>query len=157
MTKRRPKTESAIVHASSANTSQEVYQALLEQLFEAQGSDSVANLFAGLLRLPVPHPDVIGTVARWLDPQGDDCIKLVVVRRRSGKRITKRVNDATIAKTAIAYRQARGKVYGSLKAAVYATAVHYGVSGHAVRKAMRSFNGGAPPSEAFSPRDFFKK
>jgi hypothetical protein len=138
MTKRRPKTESAIVHASSANTSQEVYQALLEQLFEAQGSDSVAELFAGLLRAPAPHPDVIATVARWLDPQGDDYIKLVVVGRRSGKRMTKRVNDATIAKATIEYQQALGNKHGDQKKAVKEAHKGFGVSKATVLKAIRS-------------------
>jgi hypothetical protein len=154
MTKRRPKTESAIVHASSANTNQEVYAALVEQLLEAEGPDSVARFLAGLLRLPAPHPDVLAMVARWLDPQADDHIKLVVVARRSGNRMTKRVNDATIARVAIEYRQSLDNKQGSLKAAVSATADRFGVSQPTVRKAMRSFNAGAPPSDAFSSRSF---
>jgi len=157
MTKHRWKTKSAIIHASIANASQEVYAAVVEQLFEARGPDAAASLLAGSLRLPDPHPDVIATVARWLDPQTDDYIKLVVVGRRSGKRMTKRVNDTTLAKAVTEYRQALGNKRGDLKIAVADTAKHYDVSEATVRKAMRSFNGGAPPSEAFNPRDFFKK
>ena len=86
MTKRRPLSdptkyefkwvrvgkESVIVHGSSAKTPQEIYAATMEQLFEVQGADAVASFLAGHLRLPDPHPDVIATVARWLDPQTDD-------------------------------------------------------------------------------------
>src|SRR5262249_33293749 len=88
--------KSATLHGSGAKTPQETHAAIVEQLFEARGADAVAELLAGLLRLPAPHPDVIATVARWLDPQTDDHIKLVVVRRRRGKSATKRVNDAAI-------------------------------------------------------------
>ena len=138
MTKRRPKTESEIVHASSANTARDVYAALLEQLFAMDGPETVASLLADRLRDPAPHPDVIATVARWLDPQTDGYINLVVVGRRDGKRTTKRVNDATIAKAAIEYQQALGNKHGDQKKAVKAVAKHYGVSEATVLKAVRS-------------------
>src|SRR5262245_64828632 len=97
--------ESAIVGGSGAKTPQELYEALVEQFFEVRGADAVARLLAKTLRLPAPHPDVIAMVARWLDPQTDDYIKLVVARRRRGKRMTKRVNDAAIAKAVLTYQQ----------------------------------------------------
>ena len=138
MTKRRPKTESEIVRASSANTARDVYASLLEQLFAMDGPETVARLLADRLRDPAPHPDVIATVARWLDPQTDDYMKLVVVGRRDGKRTTKRVNDATIAKVAIEYQQALGNKHGDQKKAVKEVAKHYGVSKATVLKALRS-------------------
>ena len=81
---------------------------------------------------------MIATVARWLDPQTDDYMKLVVVGRRDGKRTTKRVNDATIAKVAMEYQQALGNKHGDQKKAVKEVAKHYGVSKAAVLKALRS-------------------
>ena len=138
MTKRRPKTESEIVRASSANTVRDVYASLLEQLFAMDGPETVARLLADRLRDPAPHPDVIATVARLLDPQTDDYMKLVVVGRRDGKRTTKRVNDATIAKVAMEYQQALGNKHGDQKKAVKEVAKHYGVSKAAVLKALRS-------------------
>ena len=138
MTKRRPKTESEIVHASSANTTRDVYAALVEQLFATDGPEGVARLLADRLRDPAPHPDVIAIVARWLDPQTDDYMKLVVVGRRDGKRTTKRVNDATIAKVAMEYQQALGNKHGDQKKAVKEVAKQYGVSKATVLKALRS-------------------
>jgi hypothetical protein len=85
MTKRRWKSESAVIHASGANAEREVLQAVVEQLFETRGRETVARFLAEHLRIPVPTPDVIATVARWLDPQADDYIKLVVVARPRGK------------------------------------------------------------------------
>jgi hypothetical protein len=81
---------------------------------------------------------VIATVARWLDPQTDGYIKLVVVGRRDGKRTTKRVNDATIAKAAIEYQQALGNKHGDQKKAVKEVAKQYGLSKATVLKALRS-------------------
>jgi hypothetical protein len=115
-----------------------VYAALLEQLFAMDGPETVTRILADRLRDPAPHPDVIATVARWLDPQTDGYIKLVVVGRRDGKRTTKRVNDATIAKAAIEYQQALGNKHGDQKKAVKAVAKHYGVSEATVLKAIRS-------------------
>jgi hypothetical protein len=76
--------ESAIVRGSGAKAPQELYAALVEQIFEVRGADAVACFLAERLRDPEPHPDVIAMVARWLDPQTDSYIKLVVVRRRRG-------------------------------------------------------------------------
>jgi hypothetical protein len=115
-----------------------VYAALLEQLFAMGGPETVASLLADRLRDPAPNPDVIATVARWLDPRTDDYIKLVVVGRRDGKRMTKRVNDATIAQAAIEYQQALGNKHGDQKKAVKAVAKLYGVSEATVLKAIGS-------------------
>jgi len=101
--------ESAIVHGSGAKTPQELYAVLVEQLFETRGADAIASLLAENLRLPDPDPDMIATVARWLDPQTDDYIKLVVVRRRGGKTMTKRVNDRAVAKAIIKSQQELGR------------------------------------------------
>ena len=130
--------ESAIVHGSGAKSPQELYAALVEQLFETRGADAIASLLAEKLRLPDPHPDVIATVARWLDPQTDDHIKLVVVRRRRGKRITKRVNDVAIAKAVKKNMELRGNKHGDQKKAVREVAKLLGVSKATVLKAIRS-------------------
>jgi hypothetical protein len=130
--------QSAIVRGSGAKTEQEIYAALLEQLYEARGGDAVAGLLAGLLRFPAPHPDVIATVARWLDPQTDDYIKLVVVGRRGGKRLTKRVNGAAIAKAVKKNMELRGNKHGDQKKAVCEVAKLFGVSKPTVLKAIRS-------------------
>ena len=128
--------ESVIVHGSSTKTSQEIYAATMEQLFEVQGADAVASFLAGHLRLPHPHPDVIATVARWLDPQTDDYIKLVVVGRRAGKRITKRVNDAAIALAVKENMDARGNKHGDQQKAIKKVAKQFGVSKAKVLKAI---------------------
>jgi hypothetical protein len=151
--RRRWKSESAVIHASGANTEREIFQAVVEQLFEARGSKAVASLLAEALQAPTP--DVIATVACWLDPQADDYIQLVVQARRGGKRMTKRVNDATIAHAVTWRRRALGNKRGSEKVAVSDTAERYGVSEATVRKALRSFKGVPAPSEAFKP--FLKK
>ena len=130
--------KSAIVHGSSAKTPQEIYAATMEQLFEVQGADAVASFLAGHLRLPDPHPDVIATVARWLDPQTDDYIKLVVVGRRAGKRMTKRVNDAAIAEAVKKNTDTRGNKHGDQKKTVREVANLFGVSMATVLKAIRS-------------------
>jgi hypothetical protein len=130
--------ESAIVRGSGAKTEQELYAALVEQVFEARGAEAVAELLAEHLRLPDPHPDVIATVARSLDPQTDDYIKLVVVGRRGGKRMTKRVNDAAITKAVKKNMESRGNKHGNQKKAVRDVARAFGVSKATVLKAIRS-------------------
>jgi len=130
--------ESAIVHGSAAKTDQEIYEAIVEQLFEVRGADAVASFLAGHLRLPAPHPDAIATVARWLDPQTDDYIKLVVVGRRAGKRMTKRVNDAAIALAVKENMDARGNKHGDQQKAIKKVAKQFGVSKAKVLKAIGS-------------------
>jgi len=130
--------ESAIVRGSGAKAPQELFAALVEQIFEVRGADAVACFLAERLRDPAAHPDVIATVARWLDPQTDDHIKLVVVRRRRGKRITKRVNDVAIAKAVKKNMELRGNKHGDQKKAVREVAKLLGVSKATVLKAIRS-------------------
>src|SRR5215467_2786632 len=129
--------ESAIVDGGGAKTPQELYAALVEQLFETRGADAVARLFAEKLREPDPHPEVIATIARWLDPQTDDRIKLVVKRRRKGKTVTKRVNDVAIAKAVKKNMKSRGNKHGDQKKAVREVAKLLGVSKATVLKAIR--------------------
>jgi hypothetical protein len=130
--------ESAIVRGSGAKAPQELYAALVEQIFEVRGADAVACFLAERLRDPEPHPDVIAMVARWLDPQTDSYIKLVVVRRRRGKRMTKRVNDAAIAKAVKKNLKERGDKHGDQGKAVKEVAEVFGVSKATVLKAIRS-------------------
>ena len=81
---------------------------------------------------------MIATVARWLDPQTDDYIKLVVVGRRAGKRMTKRVNDAAIAEAVKKNTDTRGNKHGDQKKTVREVANLFGVSMATVLKAIRS-------------------
>jgi hypothetical protein len=107
-------------------------------LFETRGADAVTRLFAEKLREPDPHPEVIATIARWLDPQTDDRIKLVVKRRRKGKTVTKRVNDVAIAKAVKKNMKARGNKHGDQTKAVKEVHKQFGVSKAKVLKALRS-------------------
>jgi hypothetical protein len=77
-------------------------------------------------------------VARWLDPQGNDCFKLKVERRRSGKSPTKSVNNIALVKAVAAYRRAFGNKHGDQKKAVAKVAKEFEVSKATVLKAMRS-------------------
>jgi len=130
--------ESAIVHGSGAKTEQEIDEAIVEQLFEVQGADAVASFLAESLRLPAPHPGVIATVARWLDPQIDGYVKLVVRRRRRGKRMTKRLSDAAIALAVKKNMEARGNKHGDQQKAVKKVAEEFEVSKARVLKAIGS-------------------
>lgn len=153
MTKRRQKTISAgdptdsrfeelgvVVHATSAVTDHAIYMALIEQLFEIEGPTAIASLLAELLRDPSPHREVLDIVARWLDPQGDDCFRLVVERRRCGKRWTKYVNDAAINKAVSEVQQelidAGKPKHGSKGRAVRKVAKRFEISQIKVRKAI---------------------
>src|SRR5262249_30304500 len=86
-----------------------VGMALDEQLFDIEGPTSFASLLAWRLRQPSPPRVVLDQIARMLDPQTDDYIKLVVVRRRKGRTMTKRVNDVAIAKAVIGSQQKLGR------------------------------------------------
>ena len=107
MTKRRqtthsdtvdePGTRGKVVHAIEGITD-DVRMAVIEQLFEVNGPTAVAGFMAERLRGPSPPHWVIDAVARWLDPQSNDCFELVLKRRRDKKRLTTTVNDAAIAK-----------------------------------------------------------
>jgi hypothetical protein len=133
MTKQQ-KTESAIVHATDGMTDS-VYRALIEQLFLMGGPTAVAEFLAARLRDPSPHRDVLDMVARSLDPQNDDYLKLLVVRQRRGKRWTKHVNDQAIAKTILRYRQELGRKRLS-KVAVGDIADQFEISEAKVRKVI---------------------
>ena len=135
MTKRGQKT---IIHATSVVTNDAVEAALWEQLYDMNGADSIARILAARLRDPMPAPTLLAMVARWLDPEGDDCFELVVQRRRGGKSWTKRVNDAAYAETVKLHKQGLGNKHGSLRKAVERVADHYGVSPATVRKALRA-------------------
>jgi hypothetical protein len=82
--------------------------ALIEQLYEINGPATVARLLAWRLRKPSPRREVLDMVARWLDPESNDCFKLVVARRRGGKSPTKQLNDQTIAKAILRSQQRLG-------------------------------------------------
>jgi len=138
MTKRSQKTESDIIHATSAVTEDAVVAALYEQLYQMIGPAAFADFLAARLRDPSPHPAILLMVARWLDPQSNDSLALVVVRRRRGKTWRKHVNDAAVAEAVLKRRQAAGNKRGSLKNIAAEVAFLYGVKEPTVRKAMRS-------------------
>jgi hypothetical protein len=138
MTKRQPK--GAVVHVTPGASDDAVYFALLEQLFEAKGSTTIARLLTARLRDPDPHPKVIAAVACLLDPLGSSYLKLVVARRRGGKESTRQVNDLAVAK-AVKKSQRElidaGKPrHGSLGLAVRKIAKRFEISQAKVRKAM---------------------
>jgi hypothetical protein len=141
MTKRRQKTHSAIIHATSAVSTAAVYMAQLEQLFEMVGPTAIASHLSERLRDPKPPLEVIAAVACLLDPQNNYSFKLEVVRRRRGKSWTKEVNDVAIAKAVLVHRQwliAAGRPkHGSTSMAIRKVAKQYEVSQAKVRQVWR--------------------
>ena len=137
MTKRRQKTESAIIHATNSVTEDAVVTALYEQLYEQIGPAAFASFLAARLRDPSPHPANLLMVARWLDPQSNDSLALVAVRRRRGKTWRKRVNDAAVAERVFKYEQMFGGRRGSIKKIVGEVADQFEISEAKVRKVMR--------------------
>ena len=139
MTKRKPKTSSAVIHAHEG-LSEDVHMALLEQAFELEqanegtgpASASMARMLARQLREPNPDRQTLDMVARWLD--GDDVFKLVVVRRRSSKSWTRKVNDAAIAKALRQWLAADKPKYGMMKE----IGGRFGVSSHKVRQVHKN-------------------
>jgi hypothetical protein len=131
MTKGRQKTESAIIHATSAVTNDAVDAALWEQLYEMKGGDYIARRLSERLREPSPHPALLAMMARWLDPQNDnDPFKLVVKHRRDKATWTTRVNDAAIARALQQEIAAGMPKYGMNKR----VGERLGVSRHKVRQ-----------------------
>ena len=139
MTKRKPKTASAVIHAHGG-PADDFNMALLEQDFKLQqanegtgrASASMARMLARQLREPTPDRQILDMVARWLD--GDDVFKLVVVRRRSSKSWTKKVNDAAIAKALLQWLAADKPKYGMMKE----IGDRFGVSSHKVRQVHKN-------------------
>jgi hypothetical protein len=130
-----------VIHVTKemmANDTVDIDMALIEQIYEIQGPASVARLLAWRLRNPSPPRAVLNMVARWLDPEGDDCFKLVVVRQRVGKSPTKRINDITLKKAVVDYERALGSKHGSRTKAVKKVAKVFEVSKATVLKALRS-------------------
>jgi len=168
MTKRRPKTtispaysfvdgvkvdlpHSAVIHVRRDAPNEYTYLAIREQLYEmlaARGGGAVEKSVAAELRGIAkslgadsgdPHLKFLDMVARMLEPNSD-YLKLVVVRRRSGKTWTRRNNDAELAEATMSYEQTLGKKRGSRKAAIGAVADRYGVSEATVRAALQNFD-----------------
>jgi hypothetical protein len=93
MTKRKP---ASVIHLYGGPFN-EAYMAYVEQALEKRGGpEAMVRFLAGHLRRPQPSRLILDTVAAWLD--GNDCFKLALVRRRSGKSWKRRVNDGAIAK-----------------------------------------------------------
>jgi hypothetical protein len=127
-----------VVHATRGIATDAVHAAIIEQLFAVKGPDTIARLLAARLRDPSPDRAILDMVARWLDPQGDDCFKLKVERRRSGKSPTKSVNNIALVKAVAAYQRAFGNKHGHQKKAVAKVAKEFEVSKATVLKAIRS-------------------
>jgi hypothetical protein len=129
---------SAAVHVVGEPT-EDTYLALMEQAFEMwAGPDAVAKFLANELRKKSTSRNVIAMVARMLDPEVKDYLKLSVVRRRNGKTWKRPANDAALAKWVTKYEQALGNKRGSRKVAVGAAADGFRVSEATVRATVRA-------------------
>jgi hypothetical protein len=115
-----------------------VYAALIEQLYEINGSAFIARFLVDRLREPSPGRAFLDMVANLLEPQSNECLRLEVVRPRDGRSPTKSINDIAL-RNAVAERQrALGNNHGSQKKAVKEVAKQFDVSKATVLKAIRS-------------------
>jgi hypothetical protein len=119
--------------------------ATIEQLYAERGADGLAKLIAAHLRLSMPNRLILDGVARLLDPQPDDDLALVVVRRSAGNTKTrwiKRREDIEIAREVQKYLReylAAGKPRrGSVKKAVGDIADKRGIKSAKVQQALNN-------------------
>jgi hypothetical protein len=112
--------------------------ATVEQLYTGLGADPFAKLMAEALRVPMPRREILDAIARLLDPQPDDDLRLVVERRSPGNtkmRQTKRREDIDIALDVLNFQIESGN--SSRKKAVGEIAAARGISKSKVEKALR--------------------
>jgi len=116
----------------------------IEQLYVERGPDGLAKLMAAHLRLSMPNRLILDGVGRLLDPQPDDDLELVVVRRRAGNSKTRwvqRREDIEIAREVQHYQaehlRAGKPLRGSKKKAVGEIAAKRGISPAKVAKALK--------------------
>jgi hypothetical protein len=129
------------IYAPEKPWDENIFAAGIEQLYALRGPAAVAHFLSTRLRNPSSQPRAFfEMIARMIDPSEDGYLKLVVERRRSGKRWTRRANDAALAKAVTKYERALGNKRGSRKAAVGAVADLFNVGEGTVRKALRNLN-----------------
>jgi len=112
--------------------------ATVEQLYTGLGADRFAQLMAEALREPMPPREILDAIARLLDPQPDDDLRLVVERRSPGNtkmRQTKRREDIDIALDVLNLEIESGN--SSRKKTVGEIAAARGISKSKVEKALR--------------------
>src|SRR5262245_50894133 len=115
-----------------------VYAALIEQLYEIEGSAFIASFVADRLRDPSPHRAFLDMVASWFEAQNDKSFRLEVVRPRDGRSPTKVINDIALRRAVAEGRRALGSKHGSQKKVVKKVAEQFDVSIATVLKAIRS-------------------
>jgi len=115
-----------------------VCAALIEQLYEIEGSAFFARFLAERLREPSPDRALLDMVASYLEPQSNESFRLEVVRPRDGRSLTKSINDIALKRAVAEGRRAIGNKHGRLKKVVKKVAEQFGVSMATVRKAIRS-------------------
>jgi hypothetical protein len=93
---------------------------------------------------PMPHPEILESVARLLDPRPDDDLALILVRRSKGNpkmRWTKRAKDIKIAleveQFLIAHLTAGKPMRGSIKLAAREIAKKRGINASTVEQTHR--------------------
>lgn len=118
--------------------------ATVEQLYTGLGADRFAKLMAEAMREPMPRREILDAIARLLDPQPDDDLRLVVGRRSPGNtkmRQTKRREDIEIAleveEWLLDYLAAGNPKRGSIKKALGTIADKRDISKSKVEKALR--------------------
>jgi hypothetical protein len=117
----------------------------IEYWYTKLGAEGFAKLIAARLRDRFPHREVLDAVARLLDPQPDDKLKLVLVHHGRGNPTkmpwTKRREDIEIAQEVNQYEMewtAAGKPSrGRRKKAVGEIAARRKISPHKVLKALK--------------------
>src|SRR6516162_10015110 len=112
--------------------------ALIEQLYEIEGSAFFARFLAERLREPSPDRALLDMVASYLEPQINESFRLEAVRPRDGRRLTKSINDIALKWEVAEGWRALGNKHGSQKKVVKKVAEQFGVSMATVRKAIRS-------------------
>jgi hypothetical protein len=119
----------------------DTYLAVQEQRYEMLADrDAIAKSLAADLRRELPSRAFLDMVARMVDPESHDYLKLVVTRRRNGKTWTRRANDAALVKAVIYRQEVRGNRHGDQKKAIAEVAERYEVSKATVLKALRNSN-----------------
>ena len=115
-----------------------VCAALIEQLYEIEGSAFFARFLAERLREPSPDRALLEMVASYLEPQSNESFRLEAVRPRDGRSLTKSINDIALKWAVAEGWRALGNKHGSQKKVVKKVAEQFGVSMATVRKAIRS-------------------
>src|SRR5262245_16765837 len=117
--------------------------ATVELLYTEHGAGGFAKLMAKALRRdPMPHREILDSVARLLDPGPNDDLRLVVERRRAGNtkmKWTQRSEEIEISSEVeewlLDYLASGNPKHGSIKKDVGEIAQKRGISDSKVRQA----------------------